>query len=226
MIRFLIITITFLVLSIGVTIYGKIEIKHVNYEDYIEKSKYAVSIVGQSLYENYPELSSVIIQNKMINSIDDLVKKSEAVLVIEVKEDPIIHGNAILNNGIVKKIIKGENIELNEIIQVYDLLQIILDNITLYIDNATPLQKNGQYLVFLNRAPRPSVAGTYVFSNAAFGHIRLNGKKNYLKDYENYSMPMKDILKYDYVFLKDSYNAEDIERYEGIVEEALNLLNE
>lgn len=214
-----------LTLSITAIIYGRIEIKHIDYENYIENSKYAVSIVGQYLYENYPELKSVIIPNKMIDSIDDLVKNSEAVLVIEVKENPIIHGSGILNNCIIKKIIKGENLKLNEIIQVYDLTAHTQADVTLYIDNTTPLKKNEPYLVFLNKAPRPSIKGTYVFSNAEFGHIRLNGKKNYLKDYENYSITMKDILQYDYVFLKESYKSEDIEKYERIAEEALNLLN-
>lgn len=222
--RFTILTVIIFVLAISVTIYGKNKIKHIDYQDYIEKSIYAIIDYGESLYRGYPELKNSMMQDRDISTIDDLVKFSEDVLVIEAVEDPTIYGSAIVNTCTIKEIIKGKNLKLNDQIQVYDLMldtQIIA---TIYLNGATPLQKGKQYLVFLNQAPRPSIPRTYLFSNAKFGHIRLDKESSYLKDYENYSMPLKDTFQYDYIFLEEDSRDESIKKYEKIVKEALDLL--
>jgi len=223
--RSVVLIIILLIFAVAVTIYGKVKIKHINYENYIGKSVYAISNLEESLYQTYPELKNVIIQDKNVHTVNDLLNFSEDVLVIEVANEPIIHGNGIVNTGTIKKIIKGENVELNEKIQIYDLVLDTQSSATIYLSGATSLQVGKQYLVFLNQAPRPSILKTYVFSSAEFGHIRLNEKPLYLKDYENYSMPVKDILKYDYVFLEETYSYDDIVKYEKIVAETRELLD-
>lgn len=223
--RFILTTIILFVLIVSVTVYGKSQIKHINYQNYIEKSTYAIITYGESLYKNYPELKKCVIQDRNIDTIDDLVKFSEDVLIIEAVNDPMIHGSAIVNTGVIKKIIKGKNLKLNEKIQIYDLVLDTQASVTIYLNGATPLQKGGQYLVFLNRAPHPSIPGSYLFSNAKFGHIRLDKESSYLKDYENYSMSLNDAFQYDYVFLEEDSKVESIKKYEKFIKEAINLLD-
>ncbi len=211
--RFILTTIILFVLIVSVTVYGKSQIKHIDYHNYIEESTYSIITYGESLYKNYPELKKCVIQDRNINMIDDLVKFSEDVLVIDVVDDPIIHGSAIVNTGVIQKIIKGKNLKLNEKIQIYDLVLDTQASFTLYLDGTTPLQKGGQYLVFLNQAPHPSIPESYLFSNSKFGHIRLDKKSSYLKDYENYSISLKDAFQYDYVFLEEDSKDESIKKY-------------
>lgn len=223
--RFTILTVIIFVLAISVIIYGKNKIRHIDYQDYIEKSIYATINYGESLYRNYPELKNSIMQDRDISTIDNLVNFSEDVLVIEAVENPTIYGSAIVNTCVIKEIIKGKNLKLNDQIQIYDLMLNTQISATIYLNGATPLQKGGQYLVFLNRAPHPSISGSYLFSNAKFGHISLDKERSYLKDYENYSMPLKDAFQYDYIFLEEDSRDESIKKYEKIVKEALDLLD-
>lgn len=199
-----------------VIIYGKINLKHIDYNYYINNSMY--SFDQKDDYKNMFKNSEKIFTEDL--DINKVINFSDYILVVKNIKNPIMYGEGIINICEVKKVLKGNNLKANDLIKIYDLEYYWADFSTDYLDGSTPLKKNEEYLVFIKKTPQPSMNDTYVFSSTKYGHININNHK-YLKDYENYTKPIKTISNYDYVFSKN-YLLYDVEQYEKNVNFSLN----
>ena len=185
-----------------VGIVGKTKLKHINYDDYISTASYYTSSIS-SVYSHFSKLEQVIIDDSKIKNIEDLFLKSEYVLKVRINTKPTIYGNGILNKVEVLDILKGENdknITKGNIIKVYDLVSIITDYSIRYYGGMTPLDEKNEYIIFIKKAPHPSIKNTYLFSSITYGHFNISSfDSNILMDYEPGSLTIKEAMKYDYV---------------------------
>lgn len=212
-----------IVLSIFIVLYGKLLLKHIDYDEFVNSSLYYY-VSEEEVYSSYLDLKDFFIDDNSINNADDLLKMADYVLIIKVDEEPLFRGNSIINNCTVKKVIKGEGINKNDNILVYDLIGSWFMSGTGYFGGSTPLVLNNEYIVFINKAPRPSIKDSFVFSSFKYGHITLNKTSKYKLDYEQYSSSIFDISEYDYVF-PAGYSIDDVVKYEKIRDEILLIIN-
>lgn len=225
--RFILISIIILVASIICVLYGRIKLKHVNYDEYIKSSKY--TYFSTNIYDFFPELENIIIKDDEVNNAQDLINLSDYVLLIETFDKPMLHGKDIVNNCIIKKIIKGKGLNIGNKIQIYDLVMDWDMNSTGYFPGFTPLKMGEQYIVFLKKAPKPTIKNTYLFSSIKFGHIITSKQSQYVLGYDIQTLKLEDMFKieeaqnYDYIFTKD-YTDDDVKKYEKIVKEIYELV--
>ncbi|HHW69605.1 MAG TPA: hypothetical protein GX747_04630 [Tenericutes bacterium] len=86
-------------------------------------------------------------------------------------------------------------------IKLYDLIISWNSNATSYFNGTTPMKINEDYIVFLKRNPNLSVKDTYIFSTMKYGHTITSKESRYLHNYEQYTLTLKEISNYDFVFL-------------------------
>ncbi len=211
-----------LLATVGLIIYAKLNFHHVDYNDYIKKSTYnfinSVKSENNSTgmnYENDLGLSNFFIDEE-INSLEDLKRLSDYILIVANNEQPTFKGNAIINNCTILKIIKGPELKENDKIKIYDLLfhwDIIR---TKYLGGNTPLQVEDKYIVFLKRTEISSIPNTFVFNSVKYGRVSLLKGRDILENYE-YDLPIEEILNYDFVF-PDNSNKEILE-YKSMVKQ-------
>ena len=215
----------FFIVTILVVFYGLSNIKHINYEDYIENSSYSfISSKSESNsyyagmdYESMYDLDGFFIDDK-IKSLEDLELYSDYIFIVEMNDNPEFVGNGILNNCIVKKIVKGNNIEINQKIKIYDLIAYWDKNSTLFFGGSTPLDKGKSYVVFVNKAKKANTPNSYVFSNVKYSHVSVSQEGKILDNYDQNTLKIKDIIKYDFVFESGVDNL-NIENYKKIYNE-------
>ena len=64
----------------------------------------------------------------------------------------------------------------------------------------TTLDEKYYYIIFIKKAPHPSIKNTYIFSSITYGHFNISSfDSNILMDYEPGSLTIKEAMKYDYV---------------------------
>lgn len=221
---------TLVLLSIAVVVYAKISFNKFNYDEYISNSSYSFigsinnpssDIEGMN-YESMFKLDNFFIDEK-VKAIEDLVDLSKYVLIIKNIEPATYIGNGIINNCTILKVIKGDNFKVNDKIKIYDLA-FHWDKIrTIYLGGNTPLKKGDEYIVFLRDLERPSVSDTYTFSSVKYGRVSIFNEREIMKDYEQGSLKVKDILNYDLVF--SGNNLEEIDTYLKIVKDIREYAN-
>lgn len=204
-----------LALVLVVTIvYGKSQLKDINYETYSKNNTYYYMPYDE-VKRAYLNLPNYVNKNGEVDNLEELQKNSDYIIVAEVKEH-IMKGEAIINNCNVKKVLKGD-ISLNSNIYVYDLVVHWSNNSIGYIGGSTPLANNETYIMFLNKTGKNNLnKEAYVFSSYIYGHV--NTKKSlFLENYEQYTLSSSDISKYDYVFPNiNQDNGLEIKKYEEL----------
>ncbi len=197
-----------LVLSIFLVVYAKINFRHIEYKKFFETSMY--NYIGSEdsnnwtleiSYEHDLGLEGYFIDEN-IKSIDDLKKYSDYILIVSNETEPFIRGNSIINDCIINKVIKGDNIFTGDHINIYDLVYSLNKLSTNYIGGNTPLKIGDRYIVFLKKTTSASINNAYVFSSVKYGRVSLNENRGILKDYEYASASLEDITNYDFVFSK------------------------
>lgn len=202
------------ILSIFIIIFYKHNNKSMDYEEFLDNAFYYAIIKDEYLqYAGYTELENII-SDEINYSINDLVKNAEAILVITMDTNTVFYGKGLINNCKIKKIIKGKNFNINDVIKIYDSLYYWRWFSGHYLGGSTPLKMNEDYIVFIKNASRPNLKNTYIYSSIPYGHIKISKDIKILKDYENASLKLRDIINYQYVFLKDT-DKEIIELYEN-----------
>lgn len=183
-----------------VTIYGKISFSNLDYNNYLNSARYSL----EEEYINYfPEMKDFLLDDESITSFEDLINKSESVLLIDVVDKPLINGKALINKCKVNQVIKGENFQIGSNILVYDLLFNIDKNNLAYFGGMTPLKVGNKYIIFIRKTENASVKNSYVFTSVKYGHFNLTDKSGILENYENYSLHINDIVNYDYIFKEE-----------------------
>lgn len=222
--------IVILLSAITIIIYAKSSFHNVDYDNYIKKSTYNFissvksenNMMGMN-YENDLGLNDFFIDEK-ITSIENLKELSDYILIISNNEKPTFKGNGIINNGTILKVIKGEGLEKNDKIKIYDLLfhwDIITTN---YLGGSTPLQIGDKYIVFLKKTERASMSNTFVFNSVKYGRVSLLKEREVLENYEYGASTVKEILNYDFVFSKDSNK--EVAEYKTIVKQIREFAND
>ncbi len=225
--KIFIIFLVIFILSLVCILYGRNTLEHVNYNEYITNSKYMY--FDTNIYNLFPELEGFLITDEEINNAQDLVNLSNYVVLIEVYDEPMLQGEDVINNGIIKKIIKGNGLNVGDKIQIYDLVYGWSKDATNYFAGSTPLKVGEEYIVFLKKAPYPTVKNTYVFDSIKFGHVITSKPNKYVLGYDMQTLKIEDMLKikdiqeYAYVFTKN-YTDDDVKKYEKIVKEIYDLI--
>lgn len=204
-----------LILMLLITIiYGKSQLKSINYDTYSKNNTYYY-MPFEEVKRGYLNLPNYVNKNGEINSLEDLQKNSDYIVIAEVKEH-IMKGEAIINNCNIKKVLKG-NLALNSNIYIYDLVVHWSNNSIGYIGGSTPLSNGETYIMFLNKTGKNNLnKDAYVFSSYIYGHINMD-KSLALEDYKQYTLSSSDISKYDYVFPNTNQNNElEIKKYEEL----------
>lgn len=211
---------------------GKKVTNHISYDDYISNTDYFITST-ESMYRHYSRLKGFFINDSLISNIDDLFDKSDYVFKIIVQNKPLIYGNSLINNAKVLKIYKNDSnhsiYEGNDI-KIYDLVNLISNEYIDYSGGMTPLTLGDKYVVFVKKTPNPSVKNTFVFSSVEYGHFNISRQSNLLFGYENGSLTMKEIMKYDYIYSdcnnKDMICEKQQNKYIKLKEELIQKINE
>ena len=192
--------ITFCSFSIAILI-GRSKAKYYNYNDFIENTYY-YSENRTSVYQTFHRIEKVLIDDSKIESVDDLIKKSQYVLKVKVYDNPILYGKGFINQVQVLEILKQVDNDILEgqNIKIYDLVSWIGYDFIEYYDGMTPLNEDNQYIVFIQESPSPNLKGVYMFSSIQFGHFNIsNSNVNILTNYTQGTLTLKDIMQYDFV---------------------------
>lgn len=220
--RNLLITLSlFIISTLIIIIYAKTSIKHIDYEKYIENSTYSFygseystsNDFGSMTYENMYMLYDFFNDEK-INSLEDLEKISDYILIVNCKGIPMFKGTGIINNCLIKKVFKG-NLKEKEYIKIYDLVVDWRYLTTFYLGGSTPLKKDQDYLVFLKKTTSANVKDSYVFVSPKYGHTFMLKDTKIIENYEQGSLTIKEIANYDFVFSKNT-KEEEINNYKII----------
>lgn len=196
-------------LCIAIVVYGKITLKHLNYDEYINNSLY--DFILEEDYKDMYNLKELIIQNS-IDDVDSIFNTSSAILLVTVNGNPKLLGDGIINTCKIDRIILGDNFKVGQDIKIYDFAAWWNMNESLYLGGSTPLKDGNKYLVFLNKAKYPNEKDTYYFSSVPYGHILLNQKINlYIKNETN-RITIKEAMNYQFAFSNDT-TSEIIEKY-------------
>lgn len=208
--------------SIAIVIYAKINIKHVDYDDYVRNSLYNFEISDD--YENMYNLKDYFIDEK-VNSYDDLKRMSDYILIISNDKYPTFRGNGIINNCTIERVIKGNGLKEKAEIKIYDLVSSWKMYETIYLGGSTPLKIGNKYIVFLKKTTRANLSDTYVFTSVKYGHITISEDSKFLKDYVQNSMKIEEIKQYDFVFSSENTERE-IAEYTKIKSDILIAIDE
>ncbi|MDD2644233.1 MAG: hypothetical protein PHC65_06085 [Methanobacteriaceae archaeon] len=224
-------TFSFLIISFLI-IYAKANFKSIDYDDYIKNSTYnffdtkdtKTSVYNDMNYEDMYSLDNYFIDNE-IESLNDLYILSDYILIIKNNEIPTFKGNGLINNCIVKKVIKGHDIKENEKIKIYDLISFWAISGTFYLGGSTPLKQGNEYIVFLKKPIYSNMPEAFVFTSVKYGHISTLTEIGILENYEQGSLSIEEISNYDFVFSRNS-NENEIEKYKKINSQIRELLND
>lgn len=200
------------ILSIVTIIYAKKNIKHVNYSSYINGSLY--SGIDKDEYLNMFDLGNDSI-GKDIDSINELEKIADYILIVNNSTPPTFRGNGIINNCIVKKVIKGDNIEEKSNIRIYDLLVSWKPYASIYLGGSTPLKIGDDYIIFVNKTSQANMKNTYVFAHEKYGHLSLSRDTQVLDKYQPNTLTIEKVYNYDYVFSNNSTD-EQVDSFENM----------
>lgn len=197
--------------SILLVMFAKKNIKHLDYDEYYKTNLYNFfyseksSVSEDDLSRDWTYESMFLLEHFFLDDEDAsyqyLFDNSEAVLVVSSKGTPEFKGRGIVNDCIINKVMKGD-FDVGDTIRVYDLVVMWNKNSTSYLSGTTPMQVSKEYLVFLKQTKHANVNDAYVFTSVRYGKISLNGKLEFLEDYEMNQAPICEIIKYDLVFSK------------------------
>jgi hypothetical protein len=185
----------------GIVIFGKLKIKTIDYQNTINESMY---VIIDDYYDMYPNLTKIIVDDDQILNVNDLIQKSDYVLKVETMDKIDFAGGSLINNCQVQKVIKGENLKQGDTIKVYDHMMGLNNDSINYFAGAIPLKEKTEYIVFLKKAPNPNRKGTYIFSSVKYGSFRITDDLKIVTNYENYSLPVNEVINYDYITLENS----------------------
>lgn len=226
--KVLIFLIGFIIIYAIIIIYGKNSIKNIDYQKFINEKTYSFissknssnnDFMGMD-FESMYNLDNYFIDDKEL-SLNELENLSDYILIVENNNDPIIIGNGIINNCKILKVIKGNDIYVNNNISIYDLMVSNQNQTALYLGGSTPLKLNDKYIVFIKKTNKAGMDNTYVSSTVNYGHFNLNGDANILKDYIQNSINLKEAANYNHIFSKNT-NIEEINKFEKMQQEILD----
>ncbi|MEG0266958.1 MAG: hypothetical protein RR659_04860, partial [Bacilli bacterium] len=206
-----------------VIIYAKKNFINIDYKEFSKNSVYnyigSVNSKNKTLELTYDKdlgLSEFFIDSN-VKTIDDLKEISDYILVVENKEKPIFKGNGIINKCKIVKVIKGNYLKVNDIINIYDLVYSWNSVSSNYIGGNTPLKINDVYIAFLKKTKNASINDSFVYNNVKYGRVSILNQRIILTDYEYGSMTIEEISDYDYVFSPDS--TDEIDEYITMVKD-------
>lgn len=81
------------------------------------------------------------------------------------------------------------------------------------------------YIVFLKKTANANTSNSYVFSTVKYGHVSISKEGNILENYEQNSLKLDEISKYDFIFSNKS-SSEDISKYKSFYSEIFNKYRE
>ena len=127
----------------------------------------------------------------------------------------------MINQCRVLKVFKGENIQVNESVYIYDFTYSITRDSIGYIEGSKPLAPDREYIVFIQEAPAPNMKNSYIFSSINYGFFAVEGQGRYIEEYENGSILLEDTYQYDYI----GTNKQFLKTYQQIANEISQKLN-
>lgn len=196
-----------LVLSFAILIpFGKSTIKSLGYDEFSQSAVYTFRPIDE-WYADHDYLKNIIIDDR-VSSYNDLLANSPYVLLVSV-ENTRLEGEGIINECKVKKVIKGKNINTDDLVMIYDHASAITPYAATYIEGTRPMKENDNYIVFIDDAPNPNVEGAYLFSSFKYGSFRISESAKYLYDYNSSNeITISEAMEYDYIG-----TSEDVDLY-------------
>ena len=214
--------IVFILCCGAIVLVAKINIPHLNYDEYLENSMYY--LLPEEQFRLMYHFENIYIHSS-IENIDDLMLKTETILVVTVQDEPEFIGNGIINHCKVEQVISGDELEEGDYVEIYDLIAWWKMSSTAYLGGCTPLKSNDKYMVFLNKAPRPNKKDTYVYSSIPYGHIALDDFSEVLVNDESSPITVKEAANYQFIFPQNT-EPEEIDLYNKTCNELIyNLLD-
>ena len=159
-------------------------------------------------YSHLNGLENLSMLYEINHKFEDLQKLSNYILIISNNEYPTFRGNGIINNCIIKKVIKGKDLKEKDKIRIYDLVAFWKTFGTSYLGGSTPLEIGNVYVVFLKKTTRANLSDSYVFTSVKYGHTIISKESKFLKNYLQNSMNIKEIRQYDYIFSNENTEVE------------------
>jgi len=189
------------ILGVTVIVVAKLNIKHLNYDEYLNTSLYY--LLPEKEYKDMYELDKINIHNS-IENLNSLSNDTEAILIITPQKDPEFLGQGIINNCKIKKVIKGEGFKKNQIIQIYDFVAWWKMSDTAYLNGSTPLKNNTDYIVFIKKATHSNKNNTYIYSSIPYGKINISDDIQVLRNYDEANISVKKAMNYQYIFSSET----------------------
>lgn len=183
--------------------YGKYKIKHLNYNEYIKTAEYFVEKV-EDLASGYDGVEDLL-EDNLVTDVDYLINNSSYVLRVKVKESDFM-GTGVINKVNILDVIKGDGVEINQDIMVYDNQCFWHLPGAIYFEGSKPLASNEEYVMFLDKAPNPNMSGSYILSSIKYGSFRLTETPKILEDYGDNHISLLEAREYDYVSLSNDVN--------------------
>lgn len=230
--KILIIAIIVVLFSVAIVVFTKMKFNHVNTLNFYKNGTYgflssendAINDYDGMTYESMYNLKDFFVDDK-VETLEQLENLSDYILIINTTQNPTFKGNGVINNCNVKKVIKGIDVKENQNIKIYDLVAFWESYGIFYLGGSTPLQKNVDYIVFLKKTANANTSNSYVFSTVKYGHVSISKEGNILENYEQNSLKLDEISKYDFVFSNKS-SSEDISKYKSFYSEIFNKYRE
>ena len=181
--------------------YGKTKLEHLEYTEYSKSAKYGMEpadIAGSDL-----ETIENIIDDNKVSGLEYLIEHSAYVLKIKLNSSNF-KGSGFINTCSIKEVIKGEYLSVGDTIAIYDNQFFWHIFSAIYYEGSKPLKVDDEYIVFLNKAPNPTVKGSYMFASVKYGSFRISDTTYILKNYIGEEITLLQAQEYDYISSGDS----------------------
>lgn len=214
-------SISMILLFLIIAIWGKTTLSYINDDKLMESTMY--SIYKEEELPFYSNESDISFLDKKETTLKQLIHNSEYVVIVRPNKYKV-SGNGLLASVTVEKVIKGEELKENDVIQIYDMILYTNINADLegyksieYVESNLPMKKKDQYIVFLQKAINPVEKGAYMYSSLRYGNFRITNQPNIYTAYDSYDkyITLKDAMEYD-VICTDDINEVELKLYQEI----------
>lgn len=214
-------SISMILLFLIIAIWGKTTLSYINDDKLMESTMY--SIYKEEELPFYSNESNISFLDKKETTLKQLIHNSEHVVIVRPNKYKV-SGNGLLASVTVEKVIKGEELKENDVIQIYDMILYTNINADLegyksieYVESNLPMKKKDQYIVFLQKAINPVEKGAYMYSSLRYGNFRITNQPNIYTAYDSYDkyITLKDAMEYD-VICTDDINEVELKLYQEI----------
>lgn len=179
---------------------------------------------------NNPKFSSKYFNNA-INTLDDLISKSDLVVKVKVESDRTNYNQAVLSRVIIKQIFKGNEAKNGDNIFIYEPSNFIVGNVSfLCFDGYTLMQPQYEYILFLKHLEIPkgyNYSGkeqiSYLPVSSIYGKYKISNNPEYkvINTSANNNLKYKEVENMDLI----ASNNDVLNKYKNLKLNVLDLFH-